>query len=690
MSININKDNNTIIISNDLNYAVDKELLKTNLINALNIDTNLFDINVDINENIPVTQPAVTEPPVTQPPVTQPAVKPAVTEPPVTEPPVTEPPVTQPPVTQPPVTEPPVTQPAVKPAVTQPPVTQPPVTQPPVTQPPVTQPPVTQPPVTQPPVTQPPVTQPAVTQPPVTQPPVTQPAVKPAVTTSTISALPSYAPAPVTTTAKPTIVTTTAAPVVTQPSIVYPVCKNRYYEFHVLKRRTGTQELIQMSELKFFDINKNYIPTVAFPIVNPGGINPTLSPFIETPDKLIDNSLDTKWLDFTGPNTTANSAGYIKIDFGADYMNKPLPEYYTWYTANDAPDRDPVSWFVKSVSDATDTCYKYDEINNYPVAVARKYDVSFGFYFRLKSIIKNKPANIDNYRYYQWRITKRRGVDNGVQVSKLYLYDKNKVQIDMSSYVLTNPQGTSPIGYTADKLIDTNLLSKWFTYILENALYMYGAVINLDRGIGFSSKPAPYYYNWITAEDAPNRDPISWVFYGSNDSFNWFLLNQVDNSNVTTNRNTLISIQPLQLMYNIQLFENTLYNIIIRIIPKATATLADINALESRSSYTRLDSVFVRKPENIIRITSPAKSTSPIVQASLAPVVQPDVVRPSDVQPSLAPVYEASLAPNAEPVKTTTVLSSTTISLNTYIVGGIVLLVLIIIIMIIYKIKKTK
>ena len=38
-------------------------------------------------------------------------------------------------------------------------------------------------------------------------------------------------------------------------------------------------------------------------------------------------------------------------DFGEDYMNKPEPFYYTWVTANDFTDRDPVSWEIKSKTD---------------------------------------------------------------------------------------------------------------------------------------------------------------------------------------------------------------------------------------------------------------------------------------------------------------------------------------------------
>ncbi len=164
--------------------------------------------------------------------------------------------------------------------------------------------------------------------------------------------------------------------------------KSRYYEFYVTKRRDGNQDMIQVAELKFFDENKNYIPMSTFSITNPSGNNP----YNETPDKLIDNNINTKWLDYTGPNTSTNllltytnpnrqtnSGGYVIIDFGEDYMTKPEPFYYTWYTANDHEERDPVSWEIQSVSN--NNCGKSDQQYNYPVTTDRNTDVSNGKLF---------------------------------------------------------------------------------------------------------------------------------------------------------------------------------------------------------------------------------------------------------------------------------------------------------------------
>ena len=61
---------------------------------------------------------------------------------------------------------------------------------------------------------------------------------------------------------------------------------------------------------------------------NPGGS----SPANEGPEKAIDNTTSTKFLDF-------NKCPLV-IDFGKE---TPIDEY-TYFTANDFPGRDPISW----------------------------------------------------------------------------------------------------------------------------------------------------------------------------------------------------------------------------------------------------------------------------------------------------------------------------------------------------------
>lgn len=80
------------------------------------------------------------------------------------------------------------------------------------------------------------------------------------------------------------------------------------------------------------------------------------SPELERPPKAIDNDVNTKFLDF-------NKAGWLYIDFG----HTTLVNQYTIATANDFPERDPVSWVFAGSNDNTFQTYTIlDSRTNYP------------------------------------------------------------------------------------------------------------------------------------------------------------------------------------------------------------------------------------------------------------------------------------------------------------------------------------
>lgn len=82
-------------------------------------------------------------------------------------------------------------------------------------------------------------------------------------------------------------------------------------------------------------------------IENPGGTFPRV---VENADRAIDDDLTTKWIDtsFTDPTPTANTS---ILQFHLFNPNEVILGY-RFFTANDAPHRDPVSWqFEKRTSD---------------------------------------------------------------------------------------------------------------------------------------------------------------------------------------------------------------------------------------------------------------------------------------------------------------------------------------------------
>jgi hypothetical protein len=120
----------------------------------------------------------------------------------------------------------------------------------------------------------------------------------------------------------------------------------RYYRFTTDQTRGLT--FVQLSEIEIrFEGNALPVTTVT----NPGGNNPGA----EGPGNVADGNTATKWLDF---NTQP-----IILDFGAP----TLADSYSFATANDAPERDPISWTLSGSNDLTtweviDSQVSYDTI----------------------------------------------------------------------------------------------------------------------------------------------------------------------------------------------------------------------------------------------------------------------------------------------------------------------------------------
>jgi hypothetical protein len=109
----------------------------------------------------------------------------------------------------------------------------------------------------------------------------------------------------------------------------------RYYRWNIINVLVSGNA-VQSAEF-VFQINGVDQSMSGITISNPGGSNP----LGEEPPKLIDNNLNTKWLDF---NIRTNGYSNIIFDFGAGQMRKF--NGYRWATANDNNGRDSKSWIV--------------------------------------------------------------------------------------------------------------------------------------------------------------------------------------------------------------------------------------------------------------------------------------------------------------------------------------------------------
>lgn len=110
----------------------------------------------------------------------------------------------------------------------------------------------------------------------------------------------------------------------------------QFYRFSTVRVRSGrSSTTVQLSEFSFFSATG---PIAATPTVtNPGGDNPGG----EGPVNLVDGNTATKWLDFDRAPLVFNFGSPVTV------------HHFGFTTANDAPGRDPVRWFLEGSNDGT-------------------------------------------------------------------------------------------------------------------------------------------------------------------------------------------------------------------------------------------------------------------------------------------------------------------------------------------------
>ena len=141
--------------------------------------------------------------------------------------------------------------------------------------------------------------------------------------------------------------------------------------------------------------------------------------------------------------------------------------------------------------------------------------------------------------YLKWEITKTKGnppANGCLQIAEFYLYQGDTLYSwNANVSITTDMQGVSNEG--VDKLIDGNRGSKYNTQNWGSTQTNdCNIVISLGETITIDNKSLYYY---VTANDEPSRDPISWKLYGSTDGTNWELLDTRNDISITDIRGSL-------------------------------------------------------------------------------------------------------------------------------------------------------
>lgn len=174
-------------------------------------------------------------------------------------------------------------------------------------------------------------------------------------------------------------------------------------------------------------------------------------------------------------------------------------------------------------------------INEYQVSTGNFIDSSYNKTLFNKGATHSSDVPIA-YRYLRWLITQTSGADiefKAIQACDLVLLYNGATVSWGPSASATNPDGEGVPSETASKLLDYNINTKWCdsgfgtTSFGTSTIY----IDNLNP-IFFNS----YYY--VTANDSPERDPVSWTLAASNDNSSWTILDTQTIVGITSSRRT--------------------------------------------------------------------------------------------------------------------------------------------------------
>lgn len=142
----------------------------------------------------------------------------------------------------------------------------------------------------------------------------------------------------------------------------------RYYRFRTTAIRGGiTPTMVQVTEIEFY-FSGTKISTTGATATNPGGSNPVG----EEPDKIIDGSTATKWLDF--------NIQPVVIDLGTGVRR--VADAFRYCTGNDETGRDPLQWVLEGSNDNTNWTPLHTQSTDASITTSRTTFTQL-FYFQV-------------------------------------------------------------------------------------------------------------------------------------------------------------------------------------------------------------------------------------------------------------------------------------------------------------------
>ncbi len=225
----------------------------------------------------------------------------------------------------------------------------------------------------------------------------------------------------------------------------------------------------------------------------------------EGPNYLVDSNANTKYLNFGG----ATSGFIVTLNGPAAIANS-----FQLTTANDAPDRDPTSYEIYGTNDPIQSTDNSTAMGGEVWTLLGSGNVSLPA-TRLTDGPIVSFTNATSYQSYRMVFPTLNGGPL-FQVADAQLFDPGMAELlDMSeanSVLATNQNGNSsyPMGEGPRFAIDNNVNTKYLNFGGVNS----GFIVEPE---GAHAGEPVRAFAFTTANDEPNRDPIGWELYGTDD-----------------------------------------------------------------------------------------------------------------------------------------------------------------------------
>ena len=204
----------------------------------------------------------------------------------------------------------------------------------------------------------------------------------------------------------------------------------------------------------------------------------------ESPDKIIDNNSNSKFLIFN-----FNNYKPVRIQF---QLNDPaIVDQYSMTSANDAPDRDPSAWTLEASNDGQawetlDTRNAESFNNRFQTKV---YNFSNTKAYRYYSLVISNNAGGGLYQQAEWRLLKREGPPPPDQL-KAKAVSETSIQL---TWVNTSTNAT---GIIIERSLDGVVFTQLATLTADKTTY-------LDEGL---EEGKGYYYRLFVTSNTVNSD----------------------------------------------------------------------------------------------------------------------------------------------------------------------------------------